>query len=75
MPLVLKTLPTFLLAKTRNCYDPMHTSIPPYLQTHTHTLEVCMWYPPLGTPPAELPIPPPHRRPPPPPQLPRPPKS
>ena len=33
MPLVLKTLKTFFLAKTRNCYYRIHTSIPPCPQT------------------------------------------
>ena len=43
MPLVLKTLKTFFLAKTRYRYYRIRTSIPPWPQTHTHTLEVCMW--------------------------------
>ena len=43
MPLVLKTLKTFFPAKTTNRYYRIHTSTPPCPQTHTHTLEVCMW--------------------------------
>ena len=62
MPLVLKTLETFFLAKTRNRYYRIHTSIPPCPQTHTHPLGmhvvvVGRAQPP--PPPAELPIPPP----------------
>ena len=41
MPLVLKTLKTFFLAKMRNRYYRIHTSIP-HAPRHTHTLEVCM---------------------------------
>ena len=36
MPLVLKTLKTFFLAKTRYRYYRILTSIPPWPQTHTH---------------------------------------
>ena len=36
MPLVLKTLKTFFLAKPRNHYYRIHTSIPPCPQAHTH---------------------------------------
>ena len=43
MPLVFKTLKTFFLAKTRNGYYRIPTSIPPYPKTHTHLLEVCVW--------------------------------
>ena len=57
MPLVLKTLKTFLLAKTRNRYYRIHTSIPPCpLDTHTPVIVVGCAQPP--PPPAELPIPP-----------------
>ena len=39
MPLVLKTLKTFFLAKTRNRYHRIHSSVPqcPHTHTHTHT--------------------------------------
>ena len=43
MPLVLKTFKTFFLANTRNGYYGIPTSISLCPQTHTHTLEVCMW--------------------------------
>ena len=43
MPLVLKTLQTFFLAKTRYRYYRIHTSITP-MPPDTHTpFEVCMW--------------------------------
>ena len=74
MPLVLKTLETFFLAKMKNRYYRIHTSKPPCPQTHTHhegmhVVVVGRAQPPpprpLGPPPAKLPIPPP-----PPPNLP-----
>ena len=62
IPLVLKTLKTFFVAKTRNRYYRIHTSIPPCPQTHTHTYACGMHVvvvdrPP--PPPAKLLIPPP----------------
>ena len=42
MLLVLETLKTFFLAKTRNRFYRIHTSYP-HAPTHTHPLEVCMW--------------------------------
>ena len=58
MPLVLKTLKTFFLAKTRKRYYHIHTSTPPCRQKHTppwgmHVVVVGRVQPPppLGTPP------------------------
>ena len=72
MPLVLKTLKTFFLAKTRYRYYRICTSIPPWPQTHTHPrgMHVVVVGRTQPLPPAELPTPPPpppSRRPPPPP--------
>ena len=63
MPLVLKTLKTFFLAKTRNRYY-LYTPVPPQTHTHTPLRHACgssgsRAAPP---PPAELPIPPPPSR-------------
>ena len=61
MPLVLKSLKTFLPAKTRNRYYRIHTSIPPCPpDTHTPLRCACEWvaHSPPPPPPAELPIPP-----------------
>ena len=44
MPLVLKTLKTFLLAKTRNRYYRIHYRYTPMSPDTPHPLEVCMWY-------------------------------
>ena len=41
MPLVLKTLKTVFLAKTRYRYYCIHTSIPPCPQTHTPLRYAC----------------------------------
>ena len=66
MPLVLKTLKTFFLAKTRYRYYRIHTSIPPCPQTPPSGMHVvvvsCAQPPP--PPRAKLPIPPPPPRPP-----------
>ena len=62
MPLVLKTLETFFLAKTRNRYYRIHTSIPPCPQTHTPLGYACGSSGSRAAPPPplpELPLPPP----------------
>ena len=81
MRLVLKTLKTFFLAKTRNRYYRIHTSIPPSPPpTHTPLRYACGSSGLRATPPpgraANTPPPPPHppsHRPPPPPPAPTPP--
>ena len=74
MPLVLETLKTFYLAKTRNRYYRIHTSIPPCPQTPPPLRYACgssglhAAPPPLGPPPDRAAnTPPPHPNCPPPP--------